>query len=63
MVSGYSYLSNYTEFSLIEAASHKKPGDWMETIMNEKRKCPKFDSSGVMNSNFVTTTVLEQSIQ
>lgn len=31
--------------------------------MNKKGKCPKFDSSEVMNSNFVTSTVLEQSMQ
>lgn len=35
----------------------------METVMNEKGKCPKFDSSEVMNSNFVTNTVLEQSMR
>lgn len=63
MVSGYTYLPNDTEFSLIEAASQKKPGVWTETVMNEKGKCPKFDSSEVMNSNFVTNTVLEQSMQ
>lgn len=67
VVSGHSFSSYNGGFGLVEAETRKKqntnvPGNWKETILNARRKYPKFDVIEVKNTDFVSIAALEQSI-
>lgn len=67
MVSGHSYLPNYREFGIIEAASKRKefiysPDDWIDIITRAKRKIPPFQVEEIKFTDFLSTKSLEDAV-
>jgi hypothetical protein len=67
MVSGHLFLSNDSEFGLIESASKKVqhiyiPEDWVQIIKSSKQKNPHLKVINMKREEFLSTKTLEEAI-